>query len=197
MCSVLLQGLRKARDMGIPVSADLNFRKKLWTEERAREVMTELMPYVDVLIGNEEDPLRVFGVRSGATEVESGLIDPQGYESMTRTLMDRFNFKKVAITLRESLSASENYWSACLRNGEDFLVGPRHHVWIVDRVGSGDAFAAGLIYGFLTGKSDADALSFGISSACLKHTVQGDFNDVSVEEVERLVSGEISGRVRR
>jgi 2-dehydro-3-deoxygluconokinase len=197
VCSLLLQGLSKAAEMGIPVSADLNFRKKLWTEERAREVMTELMPYVDVLIGNEEDPLRVFGLKPGGKDMESGSIDPAGYESLTQGLMDRFGFKKVAITLRESLSASENYWSACLRSGDSFLVGPRHHVWIVDRVGSGDAFAAGLIYGLLKGKSDAGALAFGIASACLKHTVQGDFNDVSPEEAERLASGEASGRVRR
>lgn len=195
--ALLLQGLKKAAELGVPVSADLNYRKMLWTEDEARRVMTGLMPYVDVLIGNEEDSQRVFGIRPEGTDVDSGLIDPEGYRSLTKELMERFGFEKVAITLRESLSASENNWSACLRTGEDFLLGPRHHVWVVDRVGSGDAFAAGLIYGLLNGKSDTGALAFGIASACLKHTVHGDFNEVSVEEVERLASGEASGRVRR
>lgn len=193
----LREGLERAKDRGITISADLNFRKKLWTEEQAKETMTNLMPFVDIMIGNEEDPSKVFGIEAEGTDLKSGHIHEEGYRQLTKKLVDRFGFRKVAVTLRESLSASENNWSACLFNGKEFLLGPKYHVNIVDRVGSGDAFSAGLIYGLLDGKSDPEALAFSVASACLKHSVRGDFNDVSLEEVERLVSGETSGRVRR
>jgi 2-dehydro-3-deoxygluconokinase len=193
----LRNGLKAARQMGITVSADLNFRKKLWSEEEAEKMMTGLMPYVDIMIGNEEDPMRVFGIQVEGTDVESGKLSVDGYRELTKALVERFGFKKAAITLRESLSASENYWSACMHDGRTFVQGPRHRVWIMDRVGTGDAFAAGLIFGFLGGKKDAEALAFGVSAACLKHSIWGDFNAVSVEEVERLAAGHISGRVER
>ncbi len=195
--NTLRSGLEVARKMGITVSADLNYRKKLWSEEKAREVMTGLMPYVDILIGNEEDPTRVFGILVKGTDVESGELNLEGYEELLKTLVDRFEFKKVAITLRESLSASENYWSACMHDGREFIQGPRHQVWIMDRVGTGDAFAAGLIFSLLSGKNDADALAFGVAAACLKHSIWGDFNTVSSGEVERLAAGNLSGRVQR
>ena len=197
LLSVLREGLRTAKKKNIKVSADLNFRKKLWTEEKARMVMTDLMPYVDILIGNEEDPYRVFGLEPEDTDVDKGRLNVEGYKRLTKTLVKQFHFEKVAITLRESISASENFWSACLYNGEEFIRGPRYHVEIVDRVGTGDAFAAGLIYSLIQGKKDKEALRFGVAAACLKHSIWGDFNHVSVEEVERLAAGEASGRVQR
>jgi len=195
--AALRDGLELAKKRGIRVSIDLNYRKKLWSEEKAREVMTELMPYVDILIGNEEDPMRIFGIQPEGTDVTSGKLNIEGYKGLTKTLLDQFHLKKVIITLRESISASENHWSACLYNGKEFMQGPKYHVWIMDRVGTGDAFAAGLIYSLIKGKSDSDALAFGVGAAILKHSVWGDFNIVSVEEVERLASGETKGRIQR
>jgi 2-dehydro-3-deoxygluconokinase len=193
----LKEGLKIAKDRGITVSADLNYRKKLWTEEKAGKVLAGLMPYVDILIANEEDPAAIFGIKAAETDVEKGRLNIDGYRKVAEELIERFGFKKVAITLRQSISASENKWSACLYDGESFYHSPVHHVWVVDRVGAGDAFAAGLIYGFLTGKSDSEALNFGAAASCLKHSISGDFNVVSVAEVEHLAAGETGGRVRR
>lgn len=197
LLDALMAGLEIAKKKGITVSADLNYRKKLWSKEEAGEVLTNLMSYVDILIGNEEDPIEVFGIKPEGTDVDKGKLDIEGYKNMTKALVNRFGFKKVAITLRESISASENYWSACLFNGREFIKGPRYHVRIVDRVGTGDAFAAGLIYSLLEGRNDTEALSFGVAAACLKHSIWGDFNVACAEEVERLAAGETSGRVRR
>ncbi len=193
----LRSGLELARKRGITVSVDLNYRKKLWSEEKAREVMTGLMPFVDICIGNEEDPIRIFGLQPKDTDVTAGKVNVEGYRRLTREMVKRFGFKKVAITLRESISASENVWSACLFHGEKFLTGSRHRVWIVDRVGTGDAFTSGLIYSFIKGKTDHEALNFGIAAACIKHSIEGDFNLASVAEVERIAAGETSGRVQR
>ena len=193
----LKEALQVARRNGIPVSTDLNFRKKLWSREKAEAVMEELLPFVDVCIANEEDPTSYFGIKAKNTDIQSGKLDPEGYMELAQGLIDRFGFKKVAITLRESLSASENDWSACLYDGRDFLVSPKYRVWIVDRVGTGDAFASGLIYGFLMKKSDQDSLNFGVAAACLKHSIHGDFNQVDVDEVESLAAGNRSGRVER
>ena len=195
--AVLRDGLEVAKKKGITVSVDLNFRKKLWTEEKARMVMTDLMSYVDILIGNEEDPIKVFGIEPKGTDVDKGKLHVEGYKDLTKTLVDRFGFKKVAITLRESISASKNFWSACLFDGKEFIQGPKYQVSIVDRVGTGDAFAAGLICSLLLGKNDPAALSFGVAAACLKHSIWGDFNIASLEEVERLAAGETTGRVQR
>jgi 2-dehydro-3-deoxygluconokinase len=197
VASSLRQALEVAKKKGITVSADLNYRKMLWSEDSAREVMTGLMESVDVLFGNEEDPTRVFGVRAKRTDVAAGKLDVEDYREMAKSLLERFGLKKVAISLRESLSASENIWSACLLSGNKFIKSPKYRVWVVDRVGTGDAFAAGLIYKFLKGKTDQEALDFGVAAACLKHSICGDFNLVSVEEVERMVGGETSGRVQR
>ena len=193
----LVKGLEVAQKKGITVSVDLNYRKKLWSEEKAKEVMTELMPFVDILIGNEEDPQRVFGIQPKKTDVASGKLDVEGYRELSRELVKRFGFRKVAISLRESLSASENVWSACLFDGKKFIQSPKRRVWIVDRVGTGDAFAAGLIFSLLKGRTDKEALSFGVAAACLKHSICGDFNLVSIEEVERVAAGETAGRVQR
>ncbi len=195
--SSLRQGLEVAKKRGITISADLNYRKMLWSEDKAREVMTGLMEYVDVLFGNEEDPARVFGVRPKRTDVAAGKLNVEDYRELAKSLLKQFQLKKVAISLRESLSASENIWSACLLSGNKFIKSPKYRVWIVDRVGTGDAFAAGLIYKFLKGKADQEALDFGVAAACLKHSICGDFNLVSIEEVERMAGGETSGRVQR
>jgi 2-dehydro-3-deoxygluconokinase len=195
--SSLRQGLELAKKRGIIVSADLNYRKMLWSEEKAKEVMSGLMEYVDVLFGNEEDPTRVFGIRPKRTDVAAGKLNMEDYRELAKSLLKRFGLKKVAISLRESLSASENIWSACLLSGNKFIKSRKYRVWIVDRVGTGDAFAAGLIYKILKGKTDQEALDFGVAAACLKHSICGDFNLVSIEEVERMVGGETSGRVQR
>jgi 2-dehydro-3-deoxygluconokinase len=148
-------------------------------------------------MGNEEDPITVFGIEPKGTDVKKGKLSAEGYEELTKTLAGKFGFEKVAITLRESVSASENLWSACLFNGIEFIQGPRYHAPIVDRVGTGDAFAAGLIYSLIRGKMDEEALSFGIAAACLKHSIWGDFNLVTVDAVGRLVGGDTTGRVQR
>lgn len=197
VAALLRQGLEIARKKGITVSVDLNFRRRLWTEAKAREVMTDLMPLVDICIGNEEDPMRIFGSKAQGSTGEQGKLDITGYKTLTKELTERFGFKKVAITLRESVSASENIWSACLYNGKDFWHSRKYDVKIIDRVGTGDAFAAGLIYGLTTGKTEKDALEFGAAAACLKHSICGDFNLMSVNEVESLAAGEKSGRIQR
>jgi len=193
----LRAGLEAAKACGVTVSTDLNYRKTLWSREKAQAVMSELMPFVDVLIANEEDPGSVFGIEPSGTDVEKGQVHRQSYEEVAEKLIERFAFKKVAITLRESISASENRWSACLYDGKSFYLSPTYHVWIVDRVGAGDAFAAGLIHGIQVGKSDPEALHFGVSASCLKHSIAGDFNLVDLAEVERFVGGQTAGRVVR
>lgn len=195
--SSLYRGLEVAKKKGIAVSADLNYRKMLWSEDKAKEVMTGLMKYVDVLFGNEEDPIRVFGIQPKRTDVTAGKLNVEDYRELAGSLLKQFELKKVAISLRESLSASENIWSACLLSGSKFLKSSKRRVWIVDRVGTGDAFAAGLIYKLLKGNTDQEALDFGVAAACLKHSICGDFNLTSVEEVERMAAGETSGRVQR
>ncbi len=197
VADLLQEGLETANKLGVKVSVDLNYRKKLWTEEQAKTRMTALMPYVDVLIGNEEDPTRIFGLTPNGTDFERGRLNVEGYEDLAESLAKQFGFEKVAITLRESISATENFWSACLFDGQKLHQGPRFHVWIVDRVGTGDAFAAGLIYACLKGKTGPEALSFGIASACLKHSVVGDFSLATVDEVETFAAGNTTGRVQR
>ncbi len=193
----LRQGLKTAKEKGITVSCDLNFRKKLWSESRAKETMTELMSYVDVLFGNEEDAIRIFGILPGKSDVETAHLDMEGYRDMAQELVERFALQKVAITLRESVSASENFWSACLFDGRKFFQSKRYHVTVLDRVGAGDAFASGFIAGLLKGQGDRESLEFGVAAACLKHSIRGDFNQVSPEEVAQLAAGNTSGRVQR
>jgi len=193
----LKQGLEVAQKQNITVSVDLNYRKNLWSRAKAREVMSHLMPYVDICLGNEEDPTKIFGIEPEGSAVDKGRIQAEGYHALAAALVERFGFRKVGITLRESISASENTWSACLYTGRDFLLSPRYHVGIVDRVGSGDAFAGGLIYAMLQGLADQDALNFGVAAAVLKHSIYGDFNLVNVQEVERLAAGDQSGRIQR
>lgn len=192
-----LEAVKAAKAAGATVSCDLNYRKKLWSREKAGRVMAGLMEYVDVLIANEEDAADVFGIHAEATDITKGVIDLAGYQSVARQLCERFSFQKVAITLRESISASRNNWSAMLYNGTDCTRSKRYEIDIVDRVGGGDSFAAGLIYGLSTGMADADALEYAVAASCLKHTIEGDFNLVSRDEVLALAGGDGSGRVQR
>jgi len=192
-----LEALKAAKSAGVKVSVDLNFRKKLWTREKAQKVMTGLMEYVDVVIGNEEDADCVFGIKAGTSNIEAGELDVAGYKSVAEQMVKKFGFEKVAITLRESISASDNMWSACLYNGHEFLLSKKYNVHLIDRVGGGDSFSSGLVYGLLTGKTDKDALEFGVAASCLKQTIHGDLNLVSVGEVELLAGGDSSGRVQR
>lgn len=191
------QALIAAKKHGVTVSVDLNYRKKLWTQEKAKSVMTKLMSYVDVCIGNEEDAEKVLGFKPGKTDVTSGELELDGYKSIFKQMMDTFNFKYVVSSLRESYSASDNGWSALIYDGNEFYQSKKYDLRIVDRVGGGDSFAAGLIYGLLTDKTYQDALEFAVAASALKHTIPGDFNMVSLDEVETLVAGDASGRVQR
>lgn len=193
-----VEAVSVARSMGLTVSCDLNFRKKLWSREKAEKTMSEVMQHVEVVIANEEDAEMVFGIKAGESNVEAGELDIAKYRNVAEQLMKRFpSVKKVAITLRESLSASDNNWSAVLLDGAVFHHSKKYSVRIVDRVGGGDSFGAGLIFGLLTGRANGDALEFAVAASCLKHTIPGDFNHLSVAEVDELVKGSGSGRVQR
>ena len=195
--TVTLEAVQTAKELGVTVSADLNYRKKLWSPEEAKQVMSSLMPYVDVLVANEEDADKVFGITAGESCVTEGKLSEAGYQEVALQLVERFGFKKVAITLRESLSASVNNWSGLLYNTKKFFRSRKYEIQIVDRVGAGDSFAAGLIYGLVTGMPDGEALEFAAAASCLKHTILGDFNLVSTKEVQTLAAGDQSGRVQR
>lgn len=197
VAEICLDACQTAKQMGLTISCDLNFRKNLWSSEKAGHVMGQLMEYVDVCIANEEDAEKVFGIRADNTQITKGHLDTKGYEQVAKELVSRFGFEKVAITLRESLSASDNRWAAMLYDGDKFYMSNRYTIHIVDRVGGGDSFAGGLIYGLLEKKSCQEALEFAVAASCLKHTIEGDFNEVSVVEVEALASGDGSGRVQR
>ncbi len=192
-----LAACKAAKKAGVTVSCDLNYRKKLWSKEKANKVMTELMQYVDVLIANEEDAQDVFGISAEATDITKGEISLAGYKSVASQLVEKFGFSKVAITLRESISASVNNWSALLYDGKEFCHSKKYTIQIVDRVGGGDSFGAGLIYGLTENYTAQDALEFAVAASCLKHTIEGDVNMVSVAEVKALAGGDASGRVQR
>lgn len=194
---ICMEAVKAAKEAGVMVSVDLNYRKKLWSTEKAGKVMGELIKYCDVVIANEEDAEKVFGIKADATDITGGKLSDEGYKKVAKELVDRFKLSSAAITLRESYSASDNGWSAMLYDGKEYYKSKKYDVHIVDRVGGGDSFAAGLIYG-LTSRMDAQsALEFAVAASCLKHTVEGDFNMVSVEEVETLMKGDGSGRVQR
>lgn len=186
-----------AKRHGAIVSVDLNFRKKLWTKEKAQSIMRPLMQYVDVCIGNEEDAELCLGFKPDA-DVEGGKTDAEGYKAIFEQMKREFDFKYVISTLRESFSASHNGWKAMIYNGEEFYVSKRYDILpIVDRVGGGDSFSGGVIHGLLTKPTQGEALEFAVAASALKHTINGDFNLVSVEEVEALAGGDGSGRVQR
>ncbi|KXB81495.1 kinase, PfkB family [Prevotella sp. DNF00663] len=186
-----------AQRHGVTVSCDLNFRKKLWTPEKAQSIMKPLMQYVDVCIGNEEDAQLCLGFKPNA-DVEGGKTDAEGYYNIFKAMMEQFCFKYVVSTLRESISASHNGWKALIYNGKEFYQSKRYDILpIIDRVGGGDSFSGGLIHGLLTYDNQADALEFAVAASALKHTIPGDFNIVSVAEVESLAGGNANGRVQR
>ena len=194
------EALHAAKRAGIRTSVDLNYRKKLWSREKAQAVMSDLMQDVDVCFGNEEDVATVFGLRASKTDVQKGTLDLNGYETVFRALSERFSLSMVASSLRESHSASHNGWSACLYDAKaDAFYHSRSYTAlpIVDRVGAGDAFSAGCICGLLDGKSPEEALEFGAAASALKHTMPGDFNIVTRREVETLCGGDASGRIMR
>lgn len=186
-----------AKRHGVTVSVDLNFRKKLWTKEKAQSVMRPMMQYVDVCIGNEEDAELCLGFKPDA-DVEGGKTDAEGYKGIFRAMADQFGFKYVVSTLRESFSASHNGWKAMIYDGKEFYESKRYDILpIVDRVGGGDSFSGGLIHGLLTKATQGEALEFAVAASALKHTIDGDFNMVSAAEVEALAGGDSSGRVQR
>ena len=197
VAEICLDAVKACREKGIKVSCDLNFRKNLWTSEKAGKVMGELMQYVDVCIANEEDADKVFGIKPDHNDVDSGKLNREGYIDVAKKLSERFGCEKVAITLRESISANDNNWAAMLYDGEKAYFSKKYAVHIVDRVGGGDSFGAGLIYSLLSGFDMQDTIEFAVAASCLKHTIEYDFNRVTVDEVKALVKGGGSGRVQR
>ena len=193
------EACKAAKAKGIRISCDLNYRGKLWTREQAREAMTDLCQYVDVCISNEEDAKDVFGIEAEATDITAGEINREGYKSVAKQLADRFGFEKVAITLRESHSAFDNGWSAMLYDAAsgEYCFSKKYELHIIDRVGGGDSFGGGLIYSLLTGKSTQAAVEFAVAASALKHSIEGDYNMVTVAEVEKLAGGDGSGRIQR
>ena len=194
---ICLDAVKKAKELGLTISCDLNYRKKLWTSEEAGETMAKLMPYVDVCIANEEDAADVFGIHAEGTDINSGRLSKEGYISVARKLTERFGFDAVAITLRSSISATDNKWAGMLWKDGEAVFSPEYLIHIVDRVGGGDSFGGGLIHSMLSGYSAQDTINFAVAASCLKHTIEHDFNLVSEAEVRALAEGNASGRVQR
>ena len=188
---------KTAKEKGVKISCDLNYRSKLWTRDEARKAMTALCRYVDVCISNEEDAKDVFGIEAECSDIYGGKLNREGYKRVAKQLADKFGFEKVAITLRTSISASDNDWAGMLYDGEDYYFSKPYHLHIVDRVGGGDSFSGGLIYSLLSGKTSKEAVEFAAAASALKHTIEGDYNRTSIAEVEKLISGDGSGRVQR
>ena len=186
-----------AKKLGLTISCDLNFRKKLWSRDKACKVMSELLPYVDVLIANEEDAKDVFGIEAADSHIESGRLNREGYCSVAAQLDKMFDLRAVAITLRESISASENNWSGMLYTKGEAYYSPTYHLTIVDRVGGGDSFGAGLIHAMRHNKNNQEVIDYAVAASCLKHSIEGDWNLITDAEVMALVSGNVSGRVQR
>ncbi|MBP3478799.1 MAG: sugar kinase [Oscillospiraceae bacterium] len=194
---ICLEACKAAKARGVTISCDLNYRNKLWTREKACEVMSQLMPYVDVCIANEEDAKDVFGIEAANTDIHAGKLNHEGYISVAQQIHDRFGCSSVAITLRSSISADDNDWAAMLyQNGQAYF-SPSYRIHIVDRVGGGDSFGGGLIYSQLMQMDPQKSINFAVAASCLKHTISHDFNLVTVEEVESLAKGNASGRVQR
>jgi 2-dehydro-3-deoxygluconokinase len=194
---ICLDALKTAKEMGVKVSCDLNFRKNLWTSEKAGKVMAELMPYVDVAIANEEDCEKVFGIKAENTDITGGSLSHEGYKQVAKTLSEKFDIPTVAITLRGSISANDNNWAAMLYKDGEYYFSKNYLIHIVDRVGGGDSFGGGLIYALTEGYSNQDVIEFAVAASALKHTIEHDFNEVTVAEVKTLMSGDGSGRVQR
>lgn len=196
---ICLEACKAAKKLGIVVSCDLNYRNKLWSRQEANECMSQLMPFIDVCIANEEDAKDVFGIEAENTDINSGKLNHEGYISVASQISKRFGCKKVAITLRGSISATDNDWAGMLYDNTTNIAvfSKTYRVHIVDRVGGGDSFGGGLIYSLYTGKDDRSAIDFAVAASCLKHSIEHDFNLMSVAEVESLAGGNASGRVQR
>ncbi len=201
---ISLKAVQAAKEMGLTVSCDYNYRKKLWKYgKQAKDVMADIVRYIDVGIANEEDCQHSLGIGDAQInwkqEIRTGTLDNGYYRSLCEKVLEKFpNLKCQAITLRESFSANHNGWSACLHNKHEFFLSSHYDIKdIVDRVGGGDAFSAGMIFGLISGMDDIDSLNFAVAASCLKHSIQGDKNLVSVDEVTRLMEGEASGRILR
>jgi 2-dehydro-3-deoxygluconokinase len=192
-----LDACKAAKERNITISCDLNYRGRLWARNKARAAMSELCKYVDVCISNEEDAKDVFGIEAENTDIYSGKLNKEGYCSVARQLMEQFGFQKVAITLRTSISASDNDWAALLYDGENFCFSKEYHLHIVDRVGGGDSFGGGLIYALRAGMSTQAAVDFAVAASALKHSIEGDYNLCTTDEVLKLADGDASGRVQR
>lgn len=186
-----------AKQKKITISCDLNYRNKLWTKEKAGQVMGKLCRYVDICIANEEDAADIFGIEATNTDITKGQVNQEGYMEVAEQLRGKFEFSKVAITLRESISANKNLWAAMLYDGKEFSFSKKYSMQIVDRVGGGDSFGAALIYAQLNNYNPQETIEFAAAASCLKHSIEGDFNLVSVEEINRLVKGNGTGRVQR
>jgi len=191
------QAMIEAKKHGVTVSVDLNYRSKLWSSQRAQEVMIPLMQYVDICIGNEEDADKVLGFRPENTDITKGQLDIEAYKDVFKRLKETFGFKYIGSTLRESYSASDNGWSVLLYDGEEFYRSRSYKIHLVDRGGGGASFAAGMIYGILNGMSLADTGEFAAAASALKQTIMGDFNLATLDEIQALAGGDASGRVKR
>ncbi|MCL2056831.1 MAG: sugar kinase [Oscillospiraceae bacterium] len=197
VADICLDACKMAKAKGITVSCDLNYRKNLWSKEEAGKTMAKLMPYVDLCIANEEDAADVFGIHAEGTDVTTGQVSHEGYKDVARKLVERFGLKKVGITLRESISANDNNWAAMLYDGGEFYFSKKYEIHIVDRVGGGDSFGAGLIYATLNNYEPQAAIEFAVAASALKHSIEGDFNHITVDEAQKLAGGDGSGRVQR
>lgn len=196
VANLTLEALKACKKHGVIVSCDLNYRNKLWSKEKAREVMTKLMEYVDILIGNEDDANDVFGIKAQNTDTTSGKLDKEAFVSVAKQLKDRFNFKYVCTTMRTSISANDNKWCGMIYDGKPYI-SKEYNLRIVDRVGGGDSFAGGMIYALLNKYEPQEAIEFAVAASALKHSIEGDYNLVSLDEVKKLVGGDGSGRVQR
>jgi 2-dehydro-3-deoxygluconokinase len=197
VAEICLEACKRAKEKKITVSCDLNYRNKLWSKEKAGRIMGELCKYVNVCIANEEDASDVFGIKAKHTDIAAGKVNHKAYKEVAQELKARFNFSKVAITLRGSISASDNRWAAMLYDGKEFFFSREYLIHIVDRVGGGDSFGAGLIYSSINNYQGQEAIEFAVAASCLKHSIEGDYNQISVDEIKKLASGNASGRVER
>ena len=198
VAEITMEACKKAKQHGLTVSCDLNFRSKLWPKEKAREVMTNLMEYVDVLFTNEEEAAAVFGITAQDSNVQLAKLNLYGYKDVAAQLYEKFKLKYVSISLRTSRSATDNDWSGMLYDGTKTYTSKTYHIdYIVDRIGGGDAYSAGIIYGLLTGQDLQETVDLAAAAGCLKHSIHGDFNLTSFDEIQALVAGDSSGRIQR
>lgn len=199
VAEICRQACIAAKKKGITVSCDLNYRGNLWSSVEAQKTMTKLMPYVDVCVANEEDAEKVLGIKAAGTDVENGKLDRNGYKDVALQICDKYGCKYIAITLRQSYSASRNGWSGMLYDAtnEETCFSKTYDIQIVDRVGGGDSFTAGLIYALLNGLENEYAINFAVAASCLKHTIEGDYNRSTVLDIEKLMSSGGNGRVQR